>query len=221
MSTTVTDNHNKSFYIKLPLNDEENQELFSISEPDPEPEEITKENIVSHIFVNIFSCSFGLLCFSFFETLNLIFMGYTRNSEVNMASVGLGNIFLNFFGVLIGFGALGGLDTMGSFCYGKKKFKLLGIYTIRTRINLFLLFLCICVPFSFYAHRIVIYLNNSEEVAITSSIYVWNILPAVLMTFNFNLNIRYLQVMQIYFPPTIIVFAGNILFFTIILFILY
>jgi len=188
------------------INDPELKELFSTS--GAEEEEITKENIYAHIGVNIFSCSFGLLCFSFLETLNLIFMGYTKESEVNMASIGLGNIFLNFFGVLLGFGAIGGLDTMGSYCYGKRNHRLLGIYTIRTRINLFLLFICICVPFSYISKTIIQLINDTPEISNKSSVYIWNMLPAVIMTFNYNLNIRYLQVMQVYFAPTIIIFFG-------------
>ena len=52
-------------------------------------------------------------------------MGNTKNASLNLDSVGLGNIFLNFVGVLIGFGILGGMDTMGSHCYGYKNYELL------------------------------------------------------------------------------------------------
>ena len=183
------------------------------SKGESEEEEIHKDNLISYTIVNIFSCSFGLLCFAFLESLNIIYMGYTTRSEVNMASVGLGNIFLNFFGVLMGFGAIGGLDTMGSYCYGQKKHRLLGIYTIRTRINLFILFVFICVPFSYISESLIVFLNDDPVISHQSSCYIWNMLPAVLMTFLFNLNVRYLQVIQIYFAPTIIVMIGIILHF--------
>ena len=166
--------------------------------------ELLKRNLLSHILVNIFSSSFNLICIFLIETINLIFMGTTDEPNLNIASVGLGNIYLNFAGVLIGFGILGGLDTMGSHAYGSYHHVELGVYTVRTRIILLAVFFMVCLPLAFASCYFLISINILPELAYNSYYYIIYMLPAIFFTFNFNLNIRYLQVMQIYFTPSLI-----------------
>lgn len=165
---------------------------------------ITKENIFSHIIVSIFSSCFSLLCIFLIETANLIFMGKTANSNLNIDSVGLGNIYLNFIGVLLGFGILGGLDTMGSYSYGLQQYERLGIYAIRTRIILVFIFVFLTLPLGYFSSSILHFVNISTILVDKTSQYIFYMLPTVFMTFNFNLNLRYLQVMQKYLAPSII-----------------
>jgi multidrug resistance protein, MATE family len=178
------------------------------SNSDDSDENITKENIFSHIIVSIFSSCFSLLCIFLIETANLIFMGKTANSNLNVDSVGLGNIYLNFIGVLLGFGILGGLDTMGSYCFGLHQFERLGIYTIRTRIILATTFLTITLPLAYFSNNIFSFISISPVLAGKTSQYILYMLPTVFLTFNFNLNLRYLQVMQKYLAPSIITLAA-------------
>lgn len=176
-------------------------------------EKITKDNILKIILINIFSSSFNLLCICFIETINLIMMGSTLNSNLNVDSVGLGNLYLNFIGILLGFGMLGGLDTMGSNAYGSGKFRLLGVYTARSRIILVLLFLFFSSPMSMFSNNIFTYLNIKSDLAINASFYIVYMLPVIFLTFMFNLNIRYLQVMNIYFLPSLITISAAVIHF--------
>jgi MATE family multidrug resistance protein len=177
---------------------------------DPNDEKITRDNILSRILVMIISSSFVLLCIFLMETTNLIFMGKTVRSSLNVSAIGLGNIYLNFIGVLIGFGILGGLDTMGSNAYGSYMYEKLGIYTIRSRIILFFIFIVITLPFGLCSHFILDFLGIETNLALVSSTYIKYMLPTVLLTFNFNLNMRYLQVMHIYFIPALITMSSLI-----------
>jgi MATE family multidrug resistance protein len=165
---------------------------------------------LSRILVMIVSSSFVLLCIFLMETTNLVFMGRTGNASLNVSAIGLGNIYLNFIGVLIGFGILGGLDTMGSNAYGCYMYDQLGIYTIRSRIILLFIFLTITLPFGLWSQCILDFLHIETNLAFVSSTYIKFMLPTVFLTFNFNLNMRYLQVMHIYFIPALITISSLI-----------
>ena len=173
----------------------------------------TKDNILKNVLINIFSSCFNLICICLIETINLIIMGWTNNANKNVDSVGLGNLYLNFIGVLLGFGILGGLDTMGSNSYGSGKYRLLGIYTIRSRIIIIVLFFLITVPMGFFSFNILSYLNIRNDLAYSSCYYIINMLPAVFFTFLFNTNIRYLQVMHVYFIPSLITISASFIHF--------
>jgi len=169
------------------------------------------ENILKEIMISVLSSSFALLCIFLIETINIIMMGNTKNASLNLDSVGLGNIFLNFAGVLIAFGILGGMDTMGSHCYGYQNYELLGIFTIRTRIILNGLFFLFTVPCCLFCYKILTFINIYEPLAENSYYYIIGMLPTILLTYNFNLNIRYVQVMQYYFYPSLIAITAMLL----------
>ena len=134
-------------------------------------DEIKKENIWSFTIINVISSTACLVSIFMIETINLSFVGHTNDSQVNLEAVGVGNILLNFTSLFLVFGALGGLDTVGSFCFGKKDFENLGIYGLMAK---------------------------------RSANYCFNMIPAIFFVFNFNLNVRYLQVMHDYFWVSVI-----------------
>ena len=84
-----------------------------------EEEEINEDNIWNYSIINVISSTVCLVSVFLIETINLSFVGYTKDSETNLSSVGVGNILLNFTSLFVAFGGLGALDTVGSFCLGK------------------------------------------------------------------------------------------------------
>ena len=175
-------------------------------------EEITKDNFFRNAFTNITSSISGLICYILIETINLTFMGKKSNkSQLLLDSVGLGNIYINFCGDILGFGILGGLDTMGANSYGSEKFKMLGIFTIRTRIMLMSFLALITLPLCIYSESIFLSIGLEQELAEYSSKYIIAMFPTLFIDLNFNVNIKYLQVMQIYFFPSLLIGSGLII----------
>lgn len=169
-----------------------------------ENEEIHKDNIWSFTIINVVSSTVCLVCIFLLETINLSFVGHTKESKINLEAIGIGNIFLNFTSLFLVFGALGGLDTVGSFCFGRKDIVNLGLYTVRMRIIVLICFFFLSVPSCLYTEEILRFLGITGTMAHRSANYTFNMLPSVFFIFNFNLNVRYLQVMQDYFWVSLI-----------------
>lgn len=169
-----------------------------------EGDEISKENIWSFTLINVASSTVALVSIFLIETINLSFVGHTANSQLNLEAVGIGNILLNFTSLFLVFGALGGLDTVGSFCFGKKDYVNLGVYTIRMRIIIMTCFFLFTVPSCIYTSEILRYLSIESTIADRAGHYAFNMIPAIFFIFNLNLNVRYLQVMHDYIWVSVI-----------------
>lgn len=172
--------------------------------------EISKENIWSFTLINVASSIVALVSIFMIETINLSFVGYTEENSLNLEAVGIGNILLNFTSLFLVFGALGALDTVGSFCYGKRDFINLGVYTIRMRIIIMICFFVFTVPSCVYTEFFLKALNIEDSIAYRAGRYSFTMLPAIFFTFNFNLNVRYLQVMHDYFWVSLIAVSSVI-----------
>ena len=107
------------------------------------------------------------------------------------------------------------MDTMGSQCYGSKNYELLGVYTTRTRLILCTIFILYTLPTCVFSYEILLYLNIDETLAEGSCFYIFYMLPTVFITFNFNLNVRFLQVMQCYLTPLLIAISAIVIHYII------
>ena len=167
-------------------------------------ETINKKNILSFTLINVLSSTICLVGIFLIETINLSFVGHTDDGEVNLASVGVGNIILNFFSLFLVFGSLGALDTVGSFCYGRQDYNGLNTYTQRMRIIIILCFIFLTLPSCLYSDCILKFCGISDEIAEKANVYTINMIPTIFLVFLFNLNVRFLQVMHDYLVVCII-----------------
>ena len=106
--------------------------------------------------------------------------------------------------MFIVFGALGALDTVGSFCFGMNDYDGLNLYTIRMRIIITICFFLLTIPACLFSGDILKLMGINELVADKAQIYTKNMIPAIFFVFNFNLNVRFLQVMHDYIVVSVI-----------------
>lgn len=97
------------------------------------------------------------------ETTNIIFIGHYA-SEAALAAVGLGNMMQNVFGLSIGIGLIGALDTLISQAHGAKDWSLVGVYFQRARV-LSTLQLAWIVPVLMFSERILLAIGQDASVA--------------------------------------------------------
>lgn len=171
-------------------------------------EEVNVDNLWSYTITNVLSSTICLVSIFFIETINLSFVGYTNESGINLTAVGVGNIILNFSSLFFVFGALGAYDTVGSFCYGKKDYQNLKRYTIRMRFLILLLYVIITIPACFLTEELLLLLHTKPIVAERAQIYTTSMLISIFFAFNFNLNVRYLQVKHDYVYTSLIAVIG-------------
>ena len=76
---------------------------------------------------------------------------------------------------------------------------MLDIFSIHTKIMLMSFLALITLPLSFYSESIFLSIGLEQELAEYSSKYIIAIFPTLFIDLNFNLDIKYLQVMKIYF----------------------
>lgn len=169
-----------------------------------EEEHINKDNIWNYTILNVFSSTICLISLYFIDAINLAYVGHALQSEINIESIGVGQLILNSTTMLMLIGGLGGLDTIGSFCYGSQDYYGLGIVTVRMRILITLYYLFITVPVCCFSGAILQALGVNTDIAQRVGDYTYTMLPALFFLFNFNLNIRYFQVMHSYVLPCMI-----------------
>ena len=171
-----------------------------------------KNNTVCKILTNSLAATICMVSFNFVEFINITFIKYTEKEEFNLAVFGLGTMYYNIVYIIFGLGILGSLDTMGSYCFGKKLYLKLGLYTIRTRIFIFILGLFSFI-LSLLSYRIFRLLNIDEELASSTYYFILLMQPKILLLLNHQLNVRYLQVMQIYNMPSILTISSLFIHF--------
>lgn len=138
------------------------------------------------------------------ETINLSFVGHLKESRLNLEAVGVGNILLNFTSLFLVFGALGALDTVGSVCFGTKDFNNLAKNTVRMRIIIVAIFFIFTIPSCIYTEKILNSLGIAPDISERSGHYTFTMIPAIFFIFNFNLNVRFVQIMHDYFIVSLI-----------------
>lgn len=160
---------------------------------------VNEDNLLKYTFINVLSSTICVVSIFLIETINISFVGHIADSETNISAVGIGNVLVNFTSMFIVFGSLGAMDTVGSYLFGRKDITGLKIYTIRMRIIIMFCFIFFALPACLFSKSILLIAHQTEEVADKASIYTKCMLPAILFSFNFNLNVRYLQILQRYY----------------------
>jgi len=77
--------------------------------------------------------------------MNMIFIGRTSDSQVEIGGLGLGTTYLLTVNYLLGIGLSQGITTLLAQSYGKGDFHMVGVYLWRGRLILFM----IQIPFAF------------------------------------------------------------------------
>ena len=165
---------------------------------------VNEDNLLKYTFIHVLSSTICVVCIFLIETINISFVGHIEDSETNISAVGIGNVLVNFTSMFIVFGSLGAMDTVGSYLFGRKDIQGLKVYTIRMRIIIMFCFVFFALPACFFSKPILLLAHQTEDVAHKASIYTKSMLPAIFFSFNFNLNVRYLQILQRYYVISII-----------------
>ncbi len=154
--------------------------------------------------------TFGLLFVFIAETINIIFIG--RYNEPNLISgIGIGTLYVNATGYVLGAGLIGGLDTLCSQTYGAKLYKLMGIYANIARFVVLIFFILICLPSIYFTSNILNLLGQFSEVADIAAVFAYSMAPSLFFSLQYNTSLRYLQAMKIFTPGMFITLATALL----------
>ena len=166
--------------------------------------------IISIILTNAIPSAFALFFIFIGETMNIIIIStYKDGSMLN--ALGIGTLYINSTGYLMGIGLLGGLDTLCSHSFGAGQFKLVGIYTNISRVVAICFYILICLPLAFFSKSILLSIGQNEVTSQYSSVYVKSMLPAIFFALQFYSSQRYLQSVNILMPGMIITLVTSVL----------
>ncbi len=143
--------------------------------------------------------TFGILFVFLLETINIIFIG-KYNDEILISGIGIGTLYVNATGYMLGFGLIGGLDTLCSQSHGATEYKTLGIYANITRLVVFVYFLVICIPSVFFSSDILYSMGQLPTVVPIAEEFIHVMLPALFFALQYQNSLRYLQAMNIFLP---------------------
>lgn len=121
-------------------------------------------------------------------SINLFFISITYHEGIMLNAVGISHIYANITTSVIFFGISGALDTLASNAYGKKNFRLIGVYFDRCRYISICFFLFI-VPFHLIFARSILKLLQVEDSVMDMMIpYILIFVFAQLFQVNFQIN---------------------------------
>ena len=137
--------------LSTKLDSEENDIIESYKEE----EVFTITDATKQIIGDAIPATMGLLFIFIAETINIIFIGKYNNSDM-IAGVGIGTLYINATGYVLGAGLIGGLDTLCSQSFGNCNFTMVGVYTNVTRIVITIFFFLMSLPFTIFSKQILI-----------------------------------------------------------------
>jgi MATE family multidrug resistance protein len=162
------------------------------------------------VIVNAVPATMGLMFIFIAETINIIFVGRLNDATV-ISAIGIGTLYVNAMGYVIGLGLIGAIDTLCSQSYGAKQYKLTGIYVNVGRIVSLAFFFVIVLPCIFFSDTVMLAIGQSQEVADLASSFSYSMIPSLFFALQYNCSVRYLQAMQIFLPGMIITLITAIL----------
>lgn len=191
-----------------PLNEKEYDELkYKSLEAE---EAVNGFRACFEILLDAIPATFGLLFVFVAETINIIFIGRYNDTEM-ISAIGIGTLYVNATGYIIGAGLVGGIDTLCSQTFGAKKYKLMGIYANICRIIIVLCFIVITVPLVIYTGELLLMIGQDTRVATIASSFAHSMLPSIFLAIQYQASLRYLQAMNIFTPGMIITMITAIL----------
>jgi len=158
---------------------------------------------IKDVIINALPATMGLLFIFIAETINIIFIGRLNNPEL-ISAIGIGTLYVNATGYVIGLGLIGGIDTLCSQSYGAKQYKLMGIYVNIGRIVTIGFFIFMSIPCIIFADNLLLFIGQTEEIANYASEFCYSMIPSIFFALQYNCSLRYLQAMQIFLPGMII-----------------
>jgi MATE family multidrug resistance protein len=147
----------------------------------------------------------GLLFIFIAETINIIFIGRFNQPEM-IAGIGIGTLYINATGYVLGAGLMGGLDTLCSQAFGNRKYKMVGVYANVARICIGFYFIFISLPFTIFSKPMLLMIGQEDAVAQFASRFCHSMLPSLFFALQYNTTLRYLQAMNVFKPGMFITF---------------
>ena len=166
--------------------------------------------ITKAILSNAIPATFSLLFVFITETINIAFIGRFNDSEL-ISGIGIGTLYINATGYIIGAGLIGGLDTLCSQTFGAKLYHLMGIYVNITRVVLLLFFFIICVPMVYFSSPILMSIGQFQSVCTIASDFCHSMIVSLFFALQYNTSVRYLQAMNKFTPGMIITITTALL----------
>jgi MATE family multidrug resistance protein len=193
------------------------EKQLSFQKPDIERIQDEEENVHDSFIVaakNIVSdaipATMGLLFIFIAETINIIFIGRFNHADM-IAGIGLGTLYVNATGYMLGAGLIGGLDTLCSHAFGNHNYVMIGVYTNVTRIVIVSFFVLISFPFTYFTNAILIAIGQDSIVSQYASEFCYSMLPSLFFALQYNISLRYLQAMNIFRPGMFITLSTVLL----------
>jgi MATE family multidrug resistance protein len=167
--------------------------------------ECAKE-ILKYAFPSIVS---ALIIYSM-ETINLIFVSKTeiKNPDITkielIEAIGIGNIYMNFFGFLFGLGMINSLETLCSKEFGRFNLRQLSKWG---KISFYLMtfYFIFLASVSLNSESIIFHtLIQEKRISYIASQYIYYLIPSFLMQFYLNIITKILNSQKIYYSVLLI-----------------
>lgn len=187
-----------------------NKNVYTDPLNNKEYEDHTYLQVVFSILQSSMPATCSLLFVFITETINIVIIGRLNNPML-IASIGLGTLYVNATGYIPGMGLLGGIETLCSQAYGKKKYSMVGNFASVGRLTVILFFVLFSIPMNFLSYILLNLIGIESEICLQASHFCHAMSISVFFALQFNTSLRYLQSMNIYLPGSLITLVTAIL----------
>ena len=122
----------------------------------------------------------------------LFFISHKYKDAEMLNAIGISILYINISTLIIIYGIIGALDTLGSNAYGARNYKLMGIYFDRCRVIGLFIWFNICIFHFFFARKILNILKVEERVIDLSLEYISIAIFNCLINIQFEINSKHL-----------------------------
>ena len=131
-------------------------------------------------------------CLFTVNSITLFFISHKYKDAEMLNAIGISILYINISTLIIIYGIIGALDTLGSNAYGARNYKLMGIYFDRCRVIGFFIWFIICIFHFFFARKIINFLKVDERVIDLSLKYISIVVFNCLINIQFEINSKHL-----------------------------
>jgi len=172
---------------------------------------ITYWQAVLLILADAIPATFGLLFIFINQTVNIIFIGHTSTEPEDLAAIGLGTIYINATGYILGMGFLGGVDTLCTRSYGAREYKIMSIYCNIATLVMNIFFLIVSIPCIIFSENFLLAIGQTATLSALSCYFAKAMIPSLIFGMLYNIYLRYLQAQDIFFPGMVVTLISAVL----------
>lgn len=158
-----------------------------------------KKSLLNSLLKNIFLNMITSISLQLLHSINLICIGYTDSTLLQINAIQLGQVYIKSFGFTFCIGSIASFEYLGRDALIRKNLE--GLHQIYNQAKIFsiLIFIIFMLPFCYISNYMLSFVGINEELAEEAGLYVRYSLVAMFLAIFNHINFKFLQMLNHYY----------------------